>query len=62
VKPKPRVPFWRWLTWWLLLATALVVFYGLLTPFWIGLRAAGRLAERRARWQRSRALAVPNEG
>jgi hypothetical protein len=54
VKPKPRVPLWRWATWWFFLGVALIVFYGLLTPVWMSLRAAGWLANRRARWQRRR--------
>jgi hypothetical protein len=49
VKPKPPVPLWRWALWWSLLGAALVVFYVLLTPIWIGLRAAAWLAEFRAR-------------
>jgi CRP/FNR family cyclic AMP-dependent transcriptional regulator len=49
LKPKPRVPVWRWALWWLLLAMALVLFYVILTPFWMGLRGAAWLAEFRAR-------------
>jgi hypothetical protein len=49
VKPKPRVPLWRWGVWWLALAIAMVLFYVLLTPIWIGLRWAAWIAEFRAR-------------
>jgi len=49
VKPKPPVPKWRWALWMGLLATALVVFYGLFTPFWFALRSLAWLAEFRAR-------------
>jgi hypothetical protein len=49
VKPKPPVPLWRWGTWWVTLLVADVVFYVLLTPVWIGLRAAAWLADFRAR-------------
>jgi hypothetical protein len=47
--PKGRVPLWRWLMWWLILACAVVVFYVLLTPVWMGLRALAWLADFRAR-------------
>ena len=49
MRPKPRVPIWRWTLWWLTLAAAAVVFYVLLTPVWMGLRAAAWLADFRAR-------------
>jgi hypothetical protein len=49
VKPKPPVPAWRWATWWLILGAAVVVFYVLLTPIWMGLRALAWLADFRAR-------------
>jgi hypothetical protein len=49
VRPKPRVPIWRWVLWWSILAAAIVVFYVLLTPIWMGLRAAAWLADFRAR-------------
>ena len=52
MKPKPRVPLWRWAVWWSLLAAALVVFYVLLTPIWIGLRGLAWIAEFRARRRR----------
>jgi hypothetical protein len=49
VKPKPRVPLWRWVAWLFTLAVADVLFYVLLTPVWVGLRAAAWLADFRAR-------------
>jgi hypothetical protein len=48
-RPKGRVPLWRWALWWFTLALALVVFYVLLTPLWMGLRALAWLADFRAR-------------
>ena len=39
MKPKPPVPMWRWGVWYTALGAALVLFYGLFTPFWFGLRA-----------------------
>ena len=46
---KARVPLWRWTLWFLILGLAVVVFYVLLTPIWIGLRALAWLADFRAR-------------
>ncbi|HUJ55361.1 MAG TPA: hypothetical protein VLW49_05170 [Gaiellaceae bacterium] len=51
-KRKPPVPLRYWILWWVLLVTADVLFYVLLTPLWIGLRAAAWLAEFRARRRR----------
>jgi hypothetical protein len=50
--PKEPVPLWRWATWWAILGAALVVFYVLLVPIWMGLRAAARLADLQARRRR----------
>jgi hypothetical protein len=47
-----RIPLWRWAVWYLILAVALVVFYGLFTPVWFGLRSLAWLAEFRARRRR----------
>ncbi len=52
MKPKPRVPLWRWGLWWVLLAIGIFLFYVLLTPIWIGLRAAAWAAEFQARRRR----------
>lgn len=49
MKPKPRVPRWRWALWYALLGLALVIFYGLFTPFWFALRVLAWIAEFRAR-------------
>ena len=48
---RARVPLWRWALWWLILAFALVLFYVLLTPIWMGLRALAWAADFRARRQ-----------
>jgi hypothetical protein len=49
MKPKPAVPAWRWASWFSLLGLAIVVFYVLLTPVWLGLRALAWLADRTSR-------------
>jgi hypothetical protein len=46
---KEPVPLWRWAIWWSVLGAAMVVFYVLLTPIWLGLRGLARLADLRAR-------------
>jgi hypothetical protein len=38
-----------WALWWTILGAAVVVFYVLLTPIWIGIRAAAWVAEFKAR-------------
>ena len=49
VRPKPPVPKWRWALWWSILGAAVFVFYVLLTPIWLGLRALAWAAEWRSR-------------
>jgi hypothetical protein len=49
---KGPVPLWRWGAWWTVLAAAIVVFYVLLTPLWIGLRVAAWMAELGSRVRR----------
>ena len=49
MKPKPPVSPARWAVWWLALAVGLTLFYVVLTPLWIGVRAIAWLAEFRAR-------------
>jgi hypothetical protein len=49
MRPKPPVPKWRWGVWYTALGAALVLFYGLFTPFWFGLRSLAWLAEFRSR-------------
>jgi hypothetical protein len=52
MKPKPPVPWWRWAFWWTGLGFALVVFYVVLSPVWLGLRGLAWLAEQKARQRR----------
>jgi hypothetical protein len=40
---------WRWGVWYSALVAALVLFYGLFTPFWFGLRTLAWIAEFRSR-------------
>jgi hypothetical protein len=49
VRAKPRIPLWRWALWWIVLLVADLVFYVLITPLWVGLRALAWIAEFRAR-------------
>jgi hypothetical protein len=42
-----------WIAWWATLAAAMIVFYVLLTPFWLGARGVAWIAEYRARRRRS---------
>ena len=54
VRSKPPVPKWRWVLWWSILGAAVFVFYVLLTPMWLGLRALAWAAELRSRRQKSK--------
>jgi hypothetical protein len=56
---KPRVPLYRWASWWAILVAADFVFYVLLTPIWMGLRAVAWLAEFRSRRRTPRAAPPP---
>jgi hypothetical protein len=47
-RAKP-IPLWRWAIWWALLGIAGLLFYFLLAPLWLGLRALAWIAEFRAR-------------
>ena len=47
------MPLRYWVVWWALLGAAVVVFYVLLTPIWLGLRAAAWVAELRSRARRT---------
>jgi hypothetical protein len=49
VREKPPVPLWRWALWSSLLAPALVLFYGVFTPIWLGVRIVRLLAQARSR-------------
>jgi hypothetical protein len=46
---KGWVPVRYWIMWWGALAVAMAAFYVVLTPIWLGLRAAAWVAELRAR-------------
>ncbi|HEY2354901.1 MAG TPA: hypothetical protein VGH79_08415 [Gaiellaceae bacterium] len=48
-KPPPHVPLWRWILWIFMLAFADFLFYVLLTPLWLGIRAAAWLSDKRSR-------------
>jgi hypothetical protein len=50
-RAKP-VPLWRWGLWWVLLLIAGLLFYFLMAPIWLGLRAAAWIAEFNARRRR----------
>jgi len=55
IREKGWVPL-RWLAfWWFLMLVADVLFYVVLTPIWIGLRALAWVAEIRSRARRDRA-------
>ena len=49
---KGSVPLRYWALWWTLMVIADVLFYVILTPFWMGLRAVAWLAEMRSRSRR----------
>src|SRR5205823_322726 len=60
--PKGPVPLWRWAIWWVALGLGMTIFYVVLTPIWLGLRLAGRLADLRARARPSTRMAKTAEG
>lgn len=47
LRAKGPVPVRYWALWWTALGLAVVVFYVLLTPIWMGIRVAGWLASKR---------------
>ena len=49
LREKGWVPFRHFAVWWGLLLLSDLVFYVLLTPIWLGLRAAAWIAELRSR-------------
>jgi len=49
---KGWAPLRYWILWWSLIGLADFVFYVLLTPIWMGLRAVAWLAEMRSRARR----------
>jgi hypothetical protein len=52
LRAKGWVPLPRLVFWWVLLVLGDIAFYVLLTPIWIGLRAAAWVAELRSRARR----------
>ena len=46
---KKPIAWWWWPIWWAALLFADLLFYVLITPFWMGLRALAWVAEFRAR-------------
>jgi hypothetical protein len=48
-RAKPPIPFYWWPLWMLLLVIALIVFYGILTPVWMGIRLVAWTTERSSR-------------
>jgi hypothetical protein len=54
---KGWVPLRYWVTWWTAMAVAVVLFYVVLTPLWLGLRALAWAAELRSRAQKDRGAA-----
>ncbi len=55
MREKPPIPLRYWVLWLSILVVADFVFYVLLTPIWIGLRAVAWLAEFRSRRRRATA-------
>jgi hypothetical protein len=49
---KGWVPARYWTMWFACMGAAIVLFYVILTPIWLGLRAAAWIAELRSRLQR----------
>jgi hypothetical protein len=52
LREKGWVPRWRFAVWWVLLLLGDLTFYVVLTPIWLGLRAAAWVAELRSRANR----------
>ena len=51
---KGWVPVRYWVIWWGALSVAIVAFYVVLTPIWLGLRGAAWIAELRSRLRAAR--------
>ena len=51
---KGWVPVRYWVIWWTSLGVAMVLFYVVLTPVWLGLRGAAWVAELRSRLRAER--------
>jgi hypothetical protein len=56
------VPARYWALWWTALGIAVVLFYVVLTPLWLGLRAAAWVSDRRSRIRRRSAASPAPEG
>ena len=48
-KPPVRISVFRWALWWGAIGLALLVFYGIFSIGWIGLRLVASIADRRSR-------------
>jgi hypothetical protein len=59
---KGWVPVRYWVMWWSALGVAMVVFYVVLTPIWLGLRGAAWVAELRSRLRAERRNASTSAG
>jgi len=57
LREKGWLPFPRLAFWWFLLLLGDLVFYVLLSPIWLGLRAAARIADLRERRRKSQTRA-----
>lgn len=57
MREKPPIPKRYWALWLTILVAADLVFYVLLTPIWLGLRALAWIAELRSRLRRGRPAA-----
>ena len=49
MREKAPVPTWRWALWFALMAPALVLFYVVFLPVWLGIRIARLFAQMRSR-------------
>ena len=52
MREKPPVTRLRWALWWALLAPALVLFYVIFLPAWLGIRIARLIADIKSRQMR----------
>ena len=48
MREKPKIPWYHWPWWMFLLTVGLFLFYVVLTPLWMGIRAVVWMAERGA--------------
>ena len=48
-KPPARISVFRWALWWGAIGLALLIFYGIFSIGWIGLRLVASIADRRSR-------------